>query len=117
LAKFSVIDYGGMFLFFFGVGLIILGLTWAGVVYPWKSTAVLAPLIIGCILFLSFFAYEFLLTPGRALSRMFPSQALMIPLSLFKSRDMALLIYLNFSTGMALFSVFYFVGIWFTIVQ
>src|ERR1700689_5132258 len=42
LAKLSIMDYGGMFLFFFGAGLIILGLTWGGATYPWKSVAVLA---------------------------------------------------------------------------
>jgi hypothetical protein len=117
LAKLSIMDYGGMFLFFFGAGLIILGLTWGGATYPWKSVAVLAPLIIGCILFVLFFVYEYMMAPSRALSRVFPSQESMIPLSLFKARDMSILAYLNFSTGMALFSVFYFVGIWFTIVQ
>ena len=95
----------------------ILGLTWGGVTYPWKSTSVLAPLIIGCVLFLLFFIYEYFMAPGRILSRIFPSQDPMIPLSLFRVRDMSLLAYLNFSTGMALFSVFYFVDIWFTVVQ
>ena len=38
-------------------------------------------------------------------------------MSLFRTKDMGLLAYLNFSTGMAMYSVFYFVGIWFTIVQ
>ena len=47
LAKLSTIGYGGMLLFLFGVGLLILGLTWAGVAYPWKSAAVFAPIIIG----------------------------------------------------------------------
>lgn len=117
LAKLSIIDYGGMLLFFFGAGLIVLAVTWGGATYPWSSSAVLVPLIIGGIMLLSFFVYEHLMVPGRALSRIFPSQEPMIPLSLFRTKDMGLLAYLNFSTGMAMFSVFYFVGIWFTIVQ
>ena len=117
IAKFSIIDYGGMALFFFGAGLIVLAVTWGGATYPWRSAAVLVPLIFGGIMFCSFFVYEHFMVPGRALSRIFPSQEPMIPLSLFQTKDMGLLAYLNFSTGMALFSVFYFVGIWFTIVQ
>ena len=117
LAKLAIIDYGGMLLFFFGSGLIVLAVTWGGVTYPWHSASVLIPLIIGCILFVSFFVYEYLMMPGHIFSRIFPQQDAMIPLSLFRSRDMSLLAYLNFSTGMALFSVFYFVGIWFTVVQ
>ena len=117
IAKLSIIDYGGMLLFFFGAGLVILALTWGGVTYPWRSASILAPLIIGCVLLISFLIYEYLMAPGRAISRLFPSQEPMIPLSLFRIKDMSLLAYLNFSTGMALFSVFYFVGIWFTVVQ
>ena len=117
LAKLSIIDYGGVILFFFGTGLLILGLTWGGVAYSWHSTAVLISLILGSILFISFFVYEYLMAPGRVLSRVFPRQSPMIPLSLFKTRDIGLLTYLSFSTGMALYSVFYFVGIWFTVVR
>jgi hypothetical protein len=91
--------------------------TWGGATYPWVSSAVLVPLIIGGIVFFSFFVFEYFMVPGNVLSRIFPSQEPMIPLSIFHNKDMGLLSYLNFSTGMALFSVFYFVGIWFTIVQ
>lgn len=57
------------------------------------------------------------MSPGRTLSRIFTSQSPIIPLSIFRSKDMVLLAYLNFSTGMALYSAFYFVGIWFTVVK
>jgi hypothetical protein len=117
LAKLSVIDYGGMLLFFFGAGLIVLAATWGGATYPWGSSAVLVPLIVGGIMLFSFFVYEYFMVPGQVLSRLLPSQEPMIPLSIFRNKDMGLLTYLNFSTGMAMFSVFYFVGIWFTIVQ
>jgi hypothetical protein len=117
LHKLSIIDYGGMLLFFFGAGLIVLGLTWGGIVYPWHSAAALIPLITGSVLFLLFFVYEYLMSPGRILSRIFPSQSPMIPLSIFRTRDMGVLAYCNFSTGMALYSVFYFIGIWFTVVK
>jgi hypothetical protein len=117
LAKLSIIDYGGMVLFFFGTGLIVLAVTWGGATYPWGSSAVLVPLIVGGMMFFSFFIYEYLMVPGHTLSHILPSQEPMIPLSIFHSKDMGLLAYLNFSTGMAMFSVFYFVGIWFTIVQ
>lgn len=108
LAKLSIIDYGGMLLFFFGAGLIVLAVTWGGATYPWSSSAVLVPLIIGGLMLFSFVVYEHLMVPGRALSRIFPSQEPMIPLSLFHTKDMGILAYLNFSTGMAMFSVFLF---------
>lgn len=116
-AKLSIIDYGGMLLFFFGAGLIVLAVTWGGATYPWHSAAVLVPLIIGGVLTVCFFVYEYLMVPGRLLSNIFPTQEPMLPLSLFRTRDMGILAYINFSTGMAMYSVFYFVGIWFTIVE
>ena len=106
-----------MVFFFFGSGLVILAVTWGGATYPWVSSAVLVPLAIGSITFVSFFVYEYFMMPGKALSRILSSQEPMIPLSIFHNKDMGLLTYLSFSTGMAIFSVFYFVGIWFTIVQ
>ena len=116
-AKLAIIDYGGMLLFFFGAGLIVLAVTWGGATYSWSSAAVLVPLVLGGTFLKLFFIYEALMVPGRILSRIFPSQEPMLPLSLFRTKDMGILAYLNFSTGMALFSVFYFVGIWFTIVE
>lgn len=41
-----------------GTTLAIIGLTWGGVRYPWKSAQVLAPLLIGVVLMLAFVAYE-----------------------------------------------------------
>ena len=116
-AKLAIIDYGGMLLFLFGAGLIVLAVTWGGATYLWSSAAVLVPLVVGATFLKLFFIWEYLMVPGRLLSRAFPSQEPMLPLSLFRTKDMGILAYLNFSTGMALYSVFYFVGIWFTIVE
>ena len=41
-----------------GTTLAILGLTWGGVSYPWKSSHVLAPLILGLALVGAFVWYE-----------------------------------------------------------
>jgi len=39
LAAFSTFDYGGMILFIFGTGLIMLGVSYGGVKYPWNSVS------------------------------------------------------------------------------
>ncbi|KAI1980619.1 hypothetical protein LOZ53_002930 [Ophidiomyces ophidiicola] len=113
----STVDVGGTFLFVTSVCLIIIGTSWGGATYPWSSAAVLAPLIIGAILFVIFFLYEWLLSPGRFLSRCFPMQTAMIPSELFHKRDTAVLAIIEFATGAAMFSAFYFVGIYFTLVE
>lgn len=106
LSGLATIDIGGTLLFIFGVGLIILGISWGGATYPWTSAAVLAPLVIGAVLFIIFFIYEYLLEPGRALARLFPQQTPMIPSSLFKNRDTIVLAIIEFATGAGKFSYF-----------
>ncbi|EER29299.1 Major Facilitator Superfamily protein [Coccidioides posadasii C735 delta SOWgp] len=113
----GTVDIGGTLLFICSVSLIIIGTSWGGATYPWTSPAVLAPLIIGSILFVLFFIYEYLLGPGRILARCFPSQTVMIPSELFRKRDMVVLAIIEFATGAAMFSAFYFVGIYFTLVE
>lgn len=39
LAAFSTFDYGGMVLFISGTGLIMLGVSYGGVKYPWNSVS------------------------------------------------------------------------------
>ncbi|KAF3940875.1 hypothetical protein ABW19_dt0209392 [Dactylella cylindrospora] len=117
LEKLSVIDYGGTIIFLTGACCFILALLWGGADYPWVSAAVLVPLIVGAILMCVFFYYEHLMEPGNKISKMFPNQAAMLPWTLLKKRDIGVLSFLNFSTGMALFSAFYFVSVYFTIVE
>jgi hypothetical protein len=129
------LDIGGTLLFIFGVGLIILGTAWGGSTYPWASAQVLAPIIIGSICFASFFAYEYLLEPGRLLARAFPRQVPMIPYSLFSRLDTLLIAILDFASGAgefsffpfslkrsiltapAMYAVFYYIGVYFTLVE
>lgn len=98
--KLLTIDYGGQILFLFGMGLLVLALTWGGSYYPWSDVRVLAPLVIGFVTFSAFVVWEFLMAPGRKLATMFPQQTAMIPFKLIWSRNAGLLIYINFVTGM-----------------
>lgn len=117
LSGLATIDYGGLLLFLFGTGLIILGTSWGGARYSWNSTQVLAPLVIGSVLFILFFVYEYLLEPGHLVARRFPKQVAMIPWALFDRKDVVLLSIINAATGAALYSPFYFIGIFWTLVQ
>lgn len=96
------IDYGGQVLFLFGMGLLILSLTWGGSYYSWSDGKVLAPLVIGFFLFLAFLAWEYLMMPGHMLALKFPQQVAMIPIKLLWSRNAGLLMYINFVTGMGM---------------
>ena len=113
----ATFDVGGTLLFLFGVGLIILGTAWAGTAHAWSSAAVLVPLIIGSLLFVAFWAYEYLMEPHRFLGRLFPAQVAMIPWALFVRRDTLLLAVINAATGAAMYAVFYFVGLYWTLAR
>lgn len=104
--KLSIVDYMGMTLFISSICLIILSITWGGVTYSWVSVHVLIPLVLGGILFIIFWFWEYLMGPGKVISRMFNRQAPMIPLKLFKDRDICILTYLNFCTGTGEYSIF-----------
>ncbi|KAL2833886.1 major facilitator superfamily domain-containing protein [Aspergillus cavernicola] len=116
LSALATIDIIGTILFIFGVGLIILGTAWGGSTYPWVSAEVLAPVIIGGVCFISFFFYEYLLEGGTFMG-IFPSQKPVLPYSMFKKLDTIWLAILQFAAGAAMYSVFYYVGIYFTLVE
>ncbi|KAJ5445949.1 Major facilitator superfamily domain general substrate transporter [Penicillium cf. griseofulvum] len=116
-ARISTIDYGGQMLFLWGFGLLILALTWAGGTYSWKSAAVLAPMVIGGILVIGWVVYERCMLPGSLMARVLPRQKAMVPWELLRQRDIGLLFLINFSIGMAMFAVMYFMDIYFTLVE
>jgi MFS family permease len=51
-------DYVGTFLFLGGLILFLLGLSWGGSVYPWKSARVLATMIVGFVTLVAFTLWE-----------------------------------------------------------
>ena len=101
-ARVSTIDFGGQFLFLFGMGLLVLALTWAGSYYAWSDVKIIAPLTIGVILLVAFITWEYLMIPGSRLANRFPHQKAMIPLKLLCTRNVGILIYINFITGMGM---------------
>lgn len=98
--RLSTVDIGGQLIFLFGMGLLVLALTWDGSYYPWDDAKVVAPLVIGAVLMLVFLIWEYFLSPGRWLARQFPLQRAMISLKLIRTRNGGLLMYIDFITGM-----------------
>ncbi|QUC24024.1 uncharacterized protein UV8b_08265 [Ustilaginoidea virens] len=117
VARLKTIDVGGQILFMLGFGLLVLALTWGGVTYAWDSAAVISSLVLGCLFVVLFFVWESMLTPGRMLNRLWPSQRAMIPWGMLTNRDVGLIFYTEVATGMALFSVLFFGNIYFIAVQ
>ncbi|KAJ6092290.1 hypothetical protein N7467_004259 [Penicillium canescens] len=61
------IDFGGLFLLSAGLLLFLLGISWGGSVYPWKSAAVLSTIMIGGIVLVCFVCYESCCSPSNVL--------------------------------------------------
>lgn len=106
----AIIDWPGIIMFILGVGCIILAMQWGGNQYAWSSPAVVVPFVIGGILCILFFIYEYLLGPGRTVARLFPRQIAMIPSTLFRKKDTSLLMIMNFTAGISLVCAFYFIS-------
>ena len=86
------LDYVGIFLYAAGVTVFLLGLGWPGTRYAWNSPAVIAPITLGGLLFLSTFAWDF---SGHAKRPLFPYR-------LFSNfRQFSSLLMINFSSGLA----------------
>jgi hypothetical protein len=55
--QFKELDFGGIFLFCAGIVLFLIGLSWGGQSYPWKSAHVISTLIVGGLTLVAFALY------------------------------------------------------------
>ncbi|KAL6352023.1 hypothetical protein LRP88_14836 [Fusarium phalaenopsidis] len=115
--RLKTIDRGGQVLSLFGFGLLILAFTWAGSTYAWDSPAIIVPLVFGGLIIGAFVLWQYYMTPGRILEKKFPQQQAMIPWEVLRNRDIGLLFYTSFASGMAMYSVLYFCTLYFTMVK
>lgn len=90
------LDYPGIFFYTAGLTLFLLGLGWAGVTQPWKSAAVLVPLILGFVIFAMAFVWDF---GGYAKRPNFPYHIMS------KVREYTVLLILIFVVGLVYISM------------
>lgn len=90
------LDWIGMILYTGGLTVFLIGLSWAGSPgYPWKSVSVILPIVLGAIIFLLCFAYDWTIAKNP-----------FFPYSLFcKMREFSLLLVGLFVAGMIFFSM------------
>lgn len=84
------IDYVGFVLFTAGLTILLIGLTWAGSVdHPWDSASTIAPIVVGVVVLIACFIYDFTI----------PKQPL-FPLHLFRQfREFTVLLVVVFVAG------------------
>jgi hypothetical protein len=90
------LDFVGILLYTSGTTLFLMGLAWGGNPYSWKSVHVLAPLLLGVLLFALMFIWDFSRFPKRPL----------IPRRLFgKFREFTSLLVVIFVAGLVFISI------------
>lgn len=92
------IDYAGSGLTIASSILILLGLNWGGVTYPWSSAPVLAPLIIGVVILCLFLIWE---AKFAALP--------IIPVHIFRNKTVSGVYIVTLMNGMTFFSMLYYI--------
>ncbi|KAF7316081.1 MFS drug transporter [Mycena indigotica] len=96
-SKLRAIDYFGTFLTLIGCTLLILPLIWGGVVFPWKSSIVLAPLMSGFVVVAIFCFWEW---KGARLP--------IVPMYIFKHSTVTGVFIAMFVNGFVFFSTLYY---------
>jgi MFS family permease len=92
--EFKELDFVAAILFTAGLAVFLYGLNSGGTTYPWEAAGTLAPLILGLIVFLSAFVYDFTVAKDP-----------LFPWYLFKKfREFSSLIVLVFVAGMVFFA-------------
>lgn len=117
MAGIRKLDVFGAGLFIASISMMILATTWGGATYPWTSYKVLVPLIIGAVVFCFFIVYERLFEPGKVVNKRLSQQSAMIPHALFARLDVIWLLIVQFAAGTALYSIFYYLSIYYIFVQ
>lgn len=105
VARLKSIDFGGQALFLVGFALLILAFTWAGTTYQWSHPAIIVPLVVGALVAGGWMWWEYSMSPDRALGRRLYFQKPMLSWKLLQDRNISLLFYINFATGMAMYAV------------
>ena len=55
--QFKELDFGGLFFFLAGVVIFLIGLSWGGTTYPWRSAPVICMIVIGIFTLVGFGVY------------------------------------------------------------
>lgn len=108
LEKLSVVDWEGLVTFLLGCVCVILALSWGGSTYPWNSTQIIVLLVVGFLFLIVFLFIEkgmeekgwlkgWAATKGDG--KWLKTRKAMIPLSLFNSKDVSILAFVNFAGG------------------
>ncbi|KAF2190996.1 trichothecene efflux pump [Zopfia rhizophila CBS 207.26] len=93
--QFKELDFIGIFLFVAGIIVFLIGLSWGGTTYPWRSAAVICALVLGGLTLVAFGLYEAYIFKGQAL----------MPLRLFKNIEFVAIVMVATIAAMVYYSL------------
>lgn len=94
--EFKDFDFIGVILLIGGTTVLLLGISWGGVTYPWKSAGVIVPLILGVLALVAFGFWEVYANLNESL----------VPYKLFKNiRGFTMVLVSEFVGGMLLYAL------------
>ncbi|KAJ2667964.1 hypothetical protein IWW42_005560, partial [Coemansia sp. RSA 1085] len=104
--KLKKVDFAGSLVLIGGVVMLLLALTWGGKTFPWSSARVICLLVFGVLTLGVFLLIEWkvALVP-------------IVPMRLLANRNVGLIVGSQFFMGASMYSVMFFVPIWYTIVK
>ncbi|KAJ1848083.1 hypothetical protein H4S02_000332 [Coemansia sp. RSA 2611] len=104
--KLKKIDVLGSLVLVGAVVMLLLGLTWGGKTFPWKSARVICLLVFGVVMLGVFMLIEWKVAADPT-----------VPMHLFRNRNVSLSVLGQFFLGVGMFSPMFFIPIWYTIVK
>ena len=122
LEKLGRIDWVGAIIFMGGGILILLALNW-GSTGDWDTAKVIVCFVVGGLLMVAFLLWEYFLERKEAMGSTDTSRTRslltdpLIPLELFRSLNICIVMYATLVSGMIMLVMFYFVAIFFIIVS
>ncbi|KAJ1913696.1 hypothetical protein H4219_005099 [Mycoemilia scoparia] len=106
LSKLKRVDFLGSFIVVSGLVLLLLALSWGGKEYAWNSAVVVALLVVGLVLLVVFVFVEAYI----------PAEPIVV-MSLFKKRSVSAAFVASLMCGMVMFSLIFYVPIFFSVTQ
>ncbi|KAJ2626945.1 hypothetical protein H4R22_004614 [Coemansia sp. RSA 1290] len=104
--KLKQVDFVGALVLIGGVVMLLLALTWGGNMFSWTSARVICLLVFGVLALCLFLLIEWKVAVNP-----------IVPLHLFSSRNVSLMVLSQFFIWVGMYSVIFFVPIWYAIVK
>ncbi|KAI8866808.1 MFS general substrate transporter, partial [Ramicandelaber brevisporus] len=104
--RLGTLDYGGAFIFVVAMTCLLLAFSWGGLDYPWSDKIIIILLCVGIVMTVVFVVYEIKVAKDP-----------LIPMRLFRNRNLVIAILVNVSIGVAMYGTVYYIPLYWAYVH